>query len=133
MLKKEPLKAKKLLEEVIKSGCETFSPIAHYYMVHLLIREKNPSTRTSCPELFRHGMSAKRGLEALVSTETRLSQAVSAITNNYRDTATTGFLVTNSYEAQKQDKVELYNLFLRSLDDIFGTELTPQVRITFSF
>ena len=102
-------------------------------MVHLVIREKNLSTRTNCPELFRHGMAAKRGLEALVNTETRLSQAVSAITNNYRDTATTGFLVTNSYEAQKQDKVELYNLFLRSLDDIFGTELTPQVRITFSF
>ena len=115
-------KAKEMLNDVITNDVH-FETIAHYYMVHLLIRTENPRNQQDCPKVYEHARKARKGLIAMTECQSEMNCSISCITENYRDQCKKSFLVINENEAQKKGMIELINIYVSSLDDILGKKI----------
>ena len=120
--KTNKIKAKEMLNDVIANDVH-FETIAHYYMVHLLIRTENPRNRHECPQVYEHALKARKGLIAMTECQSEMNCSISYITENYRDQCKKNFLAVNEYEAQKKGIIELINIYVSYLDDILGKKI----------
>ena len=119
--KKNWSQAETFLQSVIAND-EFFKPIAYYYMAHLLIRREKPKVRSDCPQMFEYLGLARKGFEDQMQVQSQFNSTISFIAKNYMEQSKQSFLLVNDFEAQTKDIIDLYNVYLRSIDDILGTE-----------
>ena len=118
-------KSKDLLSEVINRDVY-FGTIAKYYMVHYLIKTKNPRTRADCLETFELLSQARRGVEERMRNQGELNSAVGVIARHYGEQQAS-FVFVNEFEVQRRDIIDLLNIFINSLDQMLGVELATEL------
>ena len=115
-------KATLLLQEVIDDDLH-FSDIAHYYMCHALLRWKHARKESQIEELYLHVYKAKEKFNQKIESQSLHVSTVSFIAKAYKEQRQS-FVSINEYESQKRDVIDLYNIFIQSLHDITGYEVT---------
>ena len=124
--KRKWTKAETLLKSVIENDIH-FQPMAYYFMAHLFIRKENPKTRKDCAKMFEYLALAKRGFNDQMQIHSQFNGSISFINKNYQEQSKQSFLLVNDFEAQKKDIIDMFNIFVKTIDDILGTEPSSQI------
>ena len=111
------------LEEVIQKD-HYYRPVAQYYAAHLLVRLNNPKKSADCTECFQHLRASKLGFLKQTSSFQESIVAVAEISKSYMNKSP-NFVLVNDYEAQKKDITGVAEVFVDSIWNVLGRELTP--------
>ena len=112
----------KKFQTVIEDDCH-YRVIAQYYTAHLLIQKMNPRTEKDCQDSFKNLRSALISLKERQNKLGVLVASVAQIARSYANTSPS-FALVNDYEAQKQDITGVLEVFIDSIRNILGAELT---------
>ena len=113
------------LREVILDDSH-YCPIAQYYYAHLLIRKNNPKTEGEFKLAFKNLRCALIDLKNRKEKLAEWIANVGQIAKSYLNKGPS-FVLVNDYEAQKQDITAILEVFINSIRNILGSELSSRV------
>uniref|UniRef100_A0A1I8Q4P3 Uncharacterized protein n=1 Tax=Stomoxys calcitrans TaxID=35570 RepID=A0A1I8Q4P3_STOCA len=110
-----------LFDKVISEDPE-FSETAHYYKAYALSKEPEWLNKPEHVEDFRKELQEAQRL--FTKRQDSLILA-SAIIRNFKNKNGGGIIEIDGYEVQQKSFIDLYRLFLQSVDDIVGVAVSP--------
>ena len=124
--RKEFEKAEKMFDEVIKTEPK-FSEVAHYYKAHCIVKLKNIAKDSRAKASFHdHLHQAKLLMQTRIDELQNSAVIVQTLSESYTK-AQSSFMMVDEYKKQKDGVVNLYSIFIRSIDDACGHEITPVI------